>query len=238
MRFVWGVVPENDFQVGVRGGEKWLGKLEEGGVVAGDGSAVQDGPSGAGILIERTRDFPDSLLKGGLGMEEGKLLFSQTFLVEINFKSGEDEVSAVASADAALGIGGMTKGIEPDGGDGLVGKGGLQGVSEFGGVAAGSEEGAVGMGLDDQSGIAGFGRGEGEGRPGFGMRCFALLLFPVRLPGKELGGEFGEFLIVLGDFGVELGEGFLLFERGRSEDGFGLRITAASVDGGLVEKIE
>lgn len=50
-------MPQNDFQVGIRGGQEWLGELEDGGVVAGNGDAIEDGPTGVGILVKGATNF-------------------------------------------------------------------------------------------------------------------------------------------------------------------------------------
>ena len=52
-----GVVPENDFQMRVRSGGEWFGKLEEGSVVAVDGVSLEDGPTGVGVFVECAADF-------------------------------------------------------------------------------------------------------------------------------------------------------------------------------------
>ena len=178
------------------------------------------------------------MLEGGPGIDEGEVLFGLAFLVKVNCEGGEDEVATVTSSDAAIGVGGMAEGIESDAGDGLRGERGGKGVGEFGGVASGGEKGAVGKVLDFEAGVAGFVGGEGEGRPKFLALGFSLLLLPVRLPGKELGGDGLELLIVQRQLCVEFCEGVLLVDRRCGEDGFGLGVTPTTVDGRLIEEVE
>lgn len=233
-----GVMPEDDFQVGIRGGKEWLGELEDGAVVAVDGVVIENGPSGVGILVEGVVDFQGSLFEGGLGIDEGELFSGLALMVEVNFERGEDEVSTVASADATVGVGWVAEGIEADVGDSFSGKRGGESVGEFGRVTSGGEEGAVRERSYFKTGVTGFGRGEGEGGPEFPAVAFQLLLLPVRLPGKDLGREFCKFAIDLGDSCLKFGESAFLAGRGSGEDGFGLRVTAASGDGRLIEEIE